>query len=889
MLGVKDSPRDSVLSYLERGPYSHAVFLTYSLDIPFFESCILRHLAGRGCGNIVVLADAHHVSAELLRLTEPGLSSRSLNLGRYYSLTPVHHTSAFHPKVTLLIGDNVELFVGSGNIEPGGMISNLEFFHRIFCSSVNPNDLEARALVIDAWRYIRNQVATLIPDFVGHQLRQIEQAVPWIKSVEQHAGNTRFVHGPGTDVVRVLKNAVGNDEVQQLYILSPFFDDDLEALKDLQARLQAKRVVLMLQSNTVSVSGKELGRLKGVEIYELGDQTQRYAHAKLVVAECRHRSVMLAGSHNVSQPAFKGRNYEASILRIASDGNRFSNEIGITEALRTSQRADLGQMRVRPRPEDLADKGLRTILVAAQIDGNRLEIESRRPLDNSSRLLPYGRGDKSFRLDISPDVSDGKVVFLLPDASTANDWDAVAVEQKGERTAPVPLLHIQRLCERASPTLHQRIADKIRSGPLDLSGVEELLRDFQMLLFEGRRGGIRPRIHEPKPANSAKDGKIQQLSYEDFVIPWEEAPGHTASFVSQRHDFDMIIRAIAAAIGDTREPPERNTAQDDAVLSEDESLARTSDSLSDTPEDDLRQEPSLAKQIAEAAEPPIGPRGDGQNPATGRKPTDSREADECGGRRLRNLLHRIITGYPRRLKLICEAELPSLEILDQVTSAGHLVTSLLGRKHGKGFGEIELVGWEEWGDFHTNLLEVLSSHENQFLQRIPWASQMFEFHRLKVERFAAYLAIVEALSRHASLEVEHRARIQIGLVRVSRILGIDKGLMRPKAIAELSRRIIGSTSPHLELPDVKWANWVKLVSYLRAEDFRLRKRYTSAKQIAASGHGPANLDVGDWIWWPHTEGHIAVVVALGGSNIEAAYQPLSTKKLCPEYVLKLET
>ena len=89
--------------------------------------------------------------------------------------------------------------------------------------------------------------------------------------------------------------------------MSPFFDAKLETLVELKNKLKPKRIVLFLQSETVSVPGGSLKKIAGLEAYELGDVGSRYAHAKLVIAECRRSSIMLAGSHNVSRQAFEGQ------------------------------------------------------------------------------------------------------------------------------------------------------------------------------------------------------------------------------------------------------------------------------------------------------------------------------------------------------------------------------------------------------------------------------------------------------------------------------------------------------------------------------------------------------------------------------------------------------
>ena len=76
----------------DRSEFNHAVLLSYSIDIPFFEETILRALRRRGCGNIAVFADAQHVASAIRETFEHNRGSR-VHFGHEYSLTPVHHFS----------------------------------------------------------------------------------------------------------------------------------------------------------------------------------------------------------------------------------------------------------------------------------------------------------------------------------------------------------------------------------------------------------------------------------------------------------------------------------------------------------------------------------------------------------------------------------------------------------------------------------------------------------------------------------------------------------------------------------------------------------------------------------------------------------------------------
>ena len=825
-------------------------------------------------------------SHEVLRLTEPSLSSRAWAVGKYYSLTPVHHSYAFHPKVVLLVGDNVELFVGSGNLEPGGMRGNLELFHRLESGSEDSPDNEVRSVVTDVWRYIKTRVAIRVPRFVSLQLDKIEGNVPWLKESQSEVGTTRFIAGPDRKVIPLIREVVGKDKVDTLYILSPFFDSKLQSLAELQSELRPKRIVLALQSETVSIPGDLLKTIEGLEVYELGDVGSRYAHAKVLVAECHRNSVLFAGSHNVSSRAFEGKNYEASILRVSSNGIRFSDLLGIADLVKHGKPIDLSAARMRYWPEatEHADS-VRSLLIGAQLDGNNVEVEVRKPLNGEYTLIPYSQRGVGEALDVLPSINETRMTFRLNNAVDADRWIAVAIETGTIRSLPVPLLHVGDLLAQGSPTPEQRLRARFNGGLPELYSVEDILIVFQSLLLEGQRFHNTVKKAAPEPEEARQKAEVKQLSYEDFIIPWEIAEVSSQTNEGVRQDLDLMIHAIASALGETKLPPLplKSTAQTD--LFPDQSLARTSDFAQDLEDKDLE----LESQLGNGVELPVPKPAESQTSQSAKDGPAAELLEWERNKRLRNLLHKIMKTYPHHLQDICNRKgvLP-FEILGQIASAGHLITSMLGRRKRFGVNHFDLVGWDDWTKFNVAILQILSNSENRFLQRFPWAQSTFEFHFRTLQKFITYLAILHALSKNQSINDKDRARLLIGLFRVSRIMGIEKSEFDEETIVRNVHQILGSTIPALKIPKLDWSGWTAFVERATEIDTTLRRKFKSAANIADSGQGNVDFELGDWIWWPHVDGHIGVVLAVGGSNIEVAHEPLTTTKVAIGYVVKMD-
>ena len=533
------------------------------------------------------------------------------------------------------------------------------------------------------------------------------------------------------------------------------------------------------------------------------------------------------------------------------------------------------------------------LLIGAQLDGDKIEIETRKPLNEEYRLVPYSQGGVGEALDVTPTISETRMTFCLRNAVEAEKWIAVGVKSKQGHSLPVPLLQVEELLEQASPTAKQRIRARFDRGFPDLSNVEEILRDFQSLLLDGHRSSTNIRRTAVQSKDALEKSEIRQLSYEDFIIPWGTVNVGPKSSKNVRHDFDLMIHAIAAALEDTKEPPAPLRTKGQADLSTDQSLARNSDFAKEIPEKDLELEP----QLSQATDPVPGgsPKSEPTKktiPITVKDKKGEPSEDQLeweSNKRLRKMLHMIADKYPGHLASSSNGQgVFPLEILDQVTSAGHLITSMLGRQRRYGIEHLDLVSWEEWAEFHIDLLHALSNSEDRILQRLPWSNSTFEYHARTLERFATYLAALQTLCKSPHIEAGARARLSIGLFRITRILGIDKGKENEKSILRSVLQFFGSTTPDLPIPEPDWAAWTSFVSRIVQIDAKLRRKFVIAGDIADSGEGGRNLEIGDWIWWPHADGHVAVVVEVEPSHIEAAYEPLSTKKLAPSYVMKLE-
>jgi hypothetical protein len=89
--------RSNILELIGTGKnkYHSCVITSYSIDLAFFEQLILPRLRNAGITNINLFVDA----AMLEKYLSTHLSTSSKKFKANYSITPVHISGAFHPKI----------------------------------------------------------------------------------------------------------------------------------------------------------------------------------------------------------------------------------------------------------------------------------------------------------------------------------------------------------------------------------------------------------------------------------------------------------------------------------------------------------------------------------------------------------------------------------------------------------------------------------------------------------------------------------------------------------------------------------------------------------------------------------------------------------------------
>lgn len=163
---------------VKEGGFTGAVFLTYSLDLNFYEQIIAPALEHSGCANILILTDPDGYA----EATNTGYKTVT-GVGLRYVCSPLVRSGGGlqHVKMLFMAGPNHgRLLIGSGNLTLHGYGRNLELYSCFEYSNVDP-DPESKLAMNTAWSLI-NEIKDggYLAQSALQQIEAISEKATWL-------------------------------------------------------------------------------------------------------------------------------------------------------------------------------------------------------------------------------------------------------------------------------------------------------------------------------------------------------------------------------------------------------------------------------------------------------------------------------------------------------------------------------------------------------------------------------------------------------------------------------------------------------------------------------------------------------------------------------------
>lgn len=311
----EDDVQPTIRDFLDASQWKHALFTTYALSLSYFESEVLRPLIQAGCDDIWLIADAQGYRASLLE-------RRSMRVGQEYRLVPVGMPNGvFHPKCIYLSSPEQELLlVGSGNLTFGGHGRNAEVFEALTPERHASAFQDFADFIFGLGS--RSDIQIGLTGGIDEFAARAEQA--------SHSGSDDS-SPPSIRLLHPLENTISDQLVdivstrgpcEELKIISPYFDPNGYAVKELAARTGAQKTTIAVTSPNGSPFPFADAAHWPMPVAPKAPvlSGQNFVHAKWIELTTADGTVLLTGSVNATRKALTTtHNVELGVLRMSSE------------------------------------------------------------------------------------------------------------------------------------------------------------------------------------------------------------------------------------------------------------------------------------------------------------------------------------------------------------------------------------------------------------------------------------------------------------------------------------------------------------------------------------------------------------------------------------------
>lgn len=325
---------------VKAGGFSGAVFLTYTLNLGFFENIIGPSLERAGCSNVLIISDPDGY-AEALEMGQKNVSYA----GMRYVCAPITRkgNGVQHAKILFMAGpERGRLLVGSGNLTLYGYSQNLEVFSHYEFNSKDPEP-EAYYALITVWNMIKKLgEEEKFSSTAKRQIDVISEHAEWLEEPPFIIDNFSIWNNLEKPIWSQFthwyeRHKSDSPALKELHLFSPYYDQNVGMLQEVIEYLKPVKANLYLSKENTTLNGKNFNQqwqksLPEPSLFDIREtnenQGQRLLHAKLIVGIEENGSWCIAGSANMTRAALAkswehGGNLEMVTFRWSNDPQAF--------------------------------------------------------------------------------------------------------------------------------------------------------------------------------------------------------------------------------------------------------------------------------------------------------------------------------------------------------------------------------------------------------------------------------------------------------------------------------------------------------------------------------------------------------------------------------------
>lgn len=515
------------LPKLLEGGWQHALILTYGLDALFFENAIISML-GTSCRNRIILADGR-------RYLDACQGFADNNLVRYlnqrYVAEGIYTRHAAHAKLILLTHpERGRLLVGSGNLNLLGYASGGEQFTQYDWS---PQEQAVLPAFQTAWELIRYLAdADLISETARSQLLHLENECAWINAPMPSEWQP-VRHNLYESFLAQFVAAIAGELVEELVIMTPFYDQQAYALQQMLVQLEPQKVTLIVQANRTSVDPASLkavlatvpSEIQIMSVTDPSDKNSPYYHTKLYLAKLADRAVCLQGSPNLSRRAMlwtaqdgRGNIELANLLTgLRDDFDIPFDEVLLTPA--TLDETDLG-LSYFSEPTTETESGRPYRLLGGDWEGERLTLRFDGELPSLENAY-LNIDEQLYPLAITA-FTPPNIEIQLPETAIVQLQNAAPLrlqwgeDEQSEQSNPVFVCNLASLKAELATSFTETKPEKFGGLELEDAELELLIGDLESHMVLDRRSLWQLASRQPAQGTNNSEEDAPSLSYADI-------------------------------------------------------------------------------------------------------------------------------------------------------------------------------------------------------------------------------------------------------------------------------------------------------------------------------------------------------------------------------------
>ena len=551
-------------SAVKRGGYSSAIFLTYTLNLNFFEQIVAPALESAGCSNVLILTDPDGY-AEALEIGKKQVAFA----GMRYVCAPIPRigSGVQHSKILFMAGkESGRLLLGSGNLTLNGYSLNLENFSHY---EYDPNDPSQETLLAfsSAWKLIQKITNdNQFPETVQRQIRKIRDDAQWLNQNPIHSENfavwsnydqsiwEQFIHW------REEIGLAGNP-LKELRIFSPYYDRNGAMLRRFAENLLPDRIEVYLspENSTFNANSIQANWPEGIEFPSVfgihdsrEDHPNRYLHGKLIIGVEENGAWCISGSANMTRPALDqvwqhGGNLELVTLQFSNDKKTFDYLLEKPASISSINLAEVqfsGSLNTSEEPRKVYQDTIQITELTYE-DRNLAGKLNRWPehLPSLAELIFIRSGEKK-DITIEPDLS-----FSIAYPTGMVTSEAAYIQNSKAESLPRWIDVPESLKEYGSRSYHERIAAKLGS----VVGAENLFHELLEFLFDRiipdnpatqthRRNF--PNSNRQNQADESGDNNYPILDPEQFIVPERDLAGNYRIEWYTQNSYDRNVHSL---------------------------------------------------------------------------------------------------------------------------------------------------------------------------------------------------------------------------------------------------------------------------------------------------------------------------------------------------------